>query len=192
MNLLLKRQCKTWKEVELKRIVRRVLASRGYQISRIIPNQSLDATDSLMLFVRANYKFTSIIDIGVNEGALIQFLQYFFRSPRSMAFEPLPWRARRWKSATFVEPQSSRMPFPTGPDSKLNVQCRRTGFLHATDVCAFLRRSSRKRASFSRRSAFLWASSTNLIDADTLEQGVEDRVIADGQRSSPKPTFRET
>src|SRR5215475_5785488 len=77
-------------QLRLKRMLQRVLASRGYQLARLAPNQSLDASDSLMLFLRANYKFTTIIDIGANDGAFVQFLQSFFHSPRSIAFEPLP------------------------------------------------------------------------------------------------------
>ena len=175
----------------LKRIIQRVLASRGYQISRLNPNQSLDASDSLMLFLRANYKFTTIIDIGANDGAFIQFLQSFFHSPRSIAFEPLP-AARR-------QMENRNIPGITIFPHALSDRSGMASF----DVNAYAPASSLLPVSALSATQFPQTSQLvekikvpmerldDLIDADTLEpavflkmdvQGVEDRVIAGGKR----------
>src|SRR5687768_8651393 len=70
--------------------VQQALRARGYELRRIADDRSIDASNSLFRWLRGAAEIGTVIDIGANDGAFLEFLQRFFRAGLSIAFEPMP------------------------------------------------------------------------------------------------------
>lgn len=179
----------------VKRAVQDFLRSRGYQITRILPNQSLDASDGVMLYLRSAYRFRTVIDIGANNGEFLAFLASFFKAEKALAFEPL--------AAARAEIEGRGIAGLTIFPHALSDTTGTTTF----DVNAYGPASSMLPVSEISASKFPQTSRIvekvrvpvarldDLVDPDTLPgsvfvkmdvQGVEDKVIAGGQKCLSK------
>lgn len=74
----------------LQRTLQSTLRKYGYELKRIADDRSIDASNSLFRWLRGSAKVGTVIDIGANDGAFLEFLQRFFKAEKSIAFEPIP------------------------------------------------------------------------------------------------------
>lgn len=74
----------------LRKFAQSTLRKSGYELKRLSDDRSIDASNAMFRWLRASYSIGTVIDIGANDGALLEFLQQFFKAQRSIAFEPMP------------------------------------------------------------------------------------------------------
>jgi FkbM family methyltransferase len=176
----------------LKSAIQAMMRARGYEIRPLQDKrQSLDASTPLISHLRKTARIGTLIDIGANNGELLAFLQRCFKTERSYAFEPLPsaraeLTARGIPGVVIFPHALSDAPGMTrfqvnsnGPSSSILpvTDLKRAEFPHAGTVTEVIEVEQ--------------ARLDDLVNPENMPldifvkidvQGVEDRVIAGGQR----------
>ena len=153
--------------------------------------RAIDASDSLFRWLRSTASIGTVIDIGANDGAFLEFLQQFFRAQRSLAFEPLP-SARALLEARGI-PGLTVFPHALSDTEATTIfEVNAYGPASSMLPVALLSRTEfPQTAVITERIDVPTARLDDLVDPATLPrglfikmdvQGVEDRVIRGGQR----------
>lgn len=175
----------------MRRSAQATLATRGYALTRLGDDRSIDAGAALFRWLRGAARIGTLIDIGANDGAFLEFLQRHFDAERCLAFEPLP-NAREALEARGI-PNLTIFP------QALSDSPGRTTFeVNAYGpASSMLPLSELQRAEFPQTAAVTGrievplARLDDLVDAERLPgeifvkmdvQGVEDKVISGGRR----------
>ena len=171
--------------------IQNALRRRGYELKRLSDDRCIDASNSLFRWLKSTARIRTVIDIGANDGAFLEFLQRFFGAERSLAFEPLP-------SARAVLEKRGIPGLSIFPHALSNAAGTTTFEVNAYGpASSMLRVSDLSRTEFPQTCAIAeriqvpLARLDDLVDPDTLPggmflkmdvQGVEDKVIAGGSR----------
>ncbi|KPF66576.1 hypothetical protein IP69_14825 [Bosea sp. AAP35] len=162
----------------------------GYEFKRITDDRSIDASNSLFRWLRTNAQVGTVIDIGANDGAFLEFLQRFFKAEKSIAFEPIPaareaLAARKIPGVTLYPQALSNV---TGMTTfEINAYGPASSMLPLGDIS---RKEFPQTSQIAERIDVPLARLDDLIDPLTVPkgiflkmdvQGVEDKVIAGGR-----------
>jgi FkbM family methyltransferase len=173
-----------------KQIVQDALRRQGYELRRISDDRSIDASNSMFQWLRKTARVGTVIDIGANDGAFLEFLQSFFKAERSLAFEPIP-------AARAVLEKRGIPGLTTFPHALSDGEGTATFEINAygpassmLPVSELSRSEFPQTSSVAERIVVPLARLDDLIDPDSLPrgifvkmdvQGVEDKVIAGGR-----------
>jgi FkbM family methyltransferase len=175
----------------LKNTVQSALRSRGYELKRLGDDRSIDASNAMFRWLRGVAKIGTVVDIGANDGAFLEFLQRFFKAERSLAFEPIPaaravLEARGIPGLTVFSQALSDAAGST--TFEINAYGPASSMLPVSELS---RTEFPQTAAIAERIEVPLARLDDLVEPDTLPggiflkmdvQGVEDRVIAGGPR----------
>jgi len=174
----------------IKDFVQSTLRERGYEIRRLSDDRSIDASNAMFRWLRTSYTIGAVIDIGANDGALLAFLQRFFKAQTSIAFEPMPAAraALEARNIPGVQVFPHALSDTTGTTTfEVNAYGPASSMLPVAEVS---RTEFPQTARIAETIEVPLARLDDLVDPATLPaglfvkmdvQGVEDRVIAGGR-----------
>jgi FkbM family methyltransferase len=175
----------------LKSTVQNALRRLGYKPQPMRNERAMDASDSLFRWLRTAARIGTVIDIGANDGAFLEFLQRVFRAQRALAFEPLP-SARALLESRDI-PGITIFPHALSDTAgttafEVNAYGPASSML---PLASLSRTEFAQTATITQRIDVPTARLDDLVDPATLPrglfikmdvQGVEDRVIRGGHR----------
>jgi FkbM family methyltransferase len=182
-----------------KTLLQSTLRAAGYELRRVASSgESIDGSAAMFRYLRGVGPIRTVIDIGANDGAFLEFLQRFFAAEKSIAFEPLP-AAQATLEARGI-PGLTLFPHALSDASgttrfEVNAYGPSSSMLALSDLS---RREFPQTAQISETIEVPVARLDDLVDSASLApgvfvkmdvQGVEDKVIAGGQAVLAKADF---